>query len=84
MILSSDLKNIRIHKRLSQRQMADLLHVTWRQYQNYESGSSKFPLSLAELLEFKLVELDKINLEREEALENQKRADQLLLQNGDR
>lgn len=40
-LLSIRLRELRVEKDYSQQQVADLLEIKLRQYQNYESGGSK-------------------------------------------
>lgn len=51
---AQQLRNIRKNVGLTQTQMAALIHVKLRMYQNYENGCCKIPAALCELINYKL------------------------------
>lgn len=61
MIKQSDLGDLRKKLKLNQSDLSALLHCTTRMYQYYESMQKDMPLSLLELLDFKLKERRALN-----------------------
>lgn len=49
-----DIRNIRAVRGLTQKQLAEMLHVTIRQIRNYENGARKMPRYMGELMTIKL------------------------------